>query len=429
MKDILPDSLIYLKGREEVIRTGDCHYPFRQFSNFLYLTGVSLPGCSCLMTPEEDFLFIPEKNINHKIWTGREASLSEMKKLSGFGQVMFGKDFEKVFASFSKRYPLCYADKKLKKEIRKQNPIAQVRESELLRTLSLLRSEKTSAEIQIMEEAARISALAHIKAMRVARPGLHEYQIQSVYESELFIHNIRNTAFPTICAGGINSAILHYSANNARLKARDLCLLDAGGEYQGYAADFTRTFPVGKKFSSRQKAVYSLVLSSQEAVLGAVHSGVMISQLQKICISHLLEGLKNMGFIQGKCEDAFENKTYRLFYPHGISHMLGLDTHDVSCPEKPPVSSEVRAEITLKENYVITVEPGLYFNPYVLGDKTIRKQHRNFVNWDKVDSFLDFGGIRIEDNVVVTQNGCVNLTHVPKSIKEIESIRSFYKTS
>lgn len=382
-----------------------------------------MPGCSCILTPKEDYLFIPDKNINHKIWIGRDVSLSEFKKIFGFSQVFYARDFNKVFDSYSKRYPLCYAEKNLKKEIKKKNPSAEVKEAELLRVLSLLRSQKTEPELKIMKEAARISGIAHMKAMQSVSPGLYEFQLQSIYESELFFNNIRNTAFPTICAGGINSSILHYSSNNDRLKARDLCLLDAGGEYLGYAADFTRTFPVGEKFSSRQKAVYNLVLSAQEEVLKAIRSGVMISCLQKICIDRLLEGLKDLGFIRGRFEDVFQHKTYRLFYPHGISHMLGLDTHDVFFKEKKPSSAEVRADIPLKEYYVITVEPGLYFNPYVLTDAAIRKQHRDFVCWDKVDSFLDFGGIRIEDNVVVTDKGCINLTKVPKTVEEIEDYR------
>ncbi len=382
-----------------------------------------MPGCSCLLTPKADYLFIPDINMNHKIWIGRDASLAELKKFFAFSQVFYNQDFNKVFDSCSKRYPLCHTEKGLKKEIKKKNPLVEVREATLLQGLSLLRSQKTEAELKVMKEAARISALAHMKAMQSARPGVYEFQLQSIYESELFFNNIRNTAFPTICAGGVNSSILHYSSNNDRLKTNDLCLLDAGGEYQGYAADFTRTFPVGRKFSSRQKAIYNLVLSAQEEVLKAIRSGVMISCLQKICIDRLLEGLKDLGFIRGLSEDVFQHKTYRLFYPHGISHMLGLDAHDVFFKEKKSPSAEVRADIPLKENYVITVEPGLYFNPYVLTDKTIRRQHRDFVCWDKVDSFLDFGGIRIEDNVVVTDKGCINLTKVPKSVKEIESNR------
>lgn len=423
LKASLPDAIIYLKGREEVIRTGDCCYPFRQFSNFLYLTGVSLPGYSCLLTPKEDYLFIPDINVKHKIWIGKDVSPAEIKKNFGFSQVFYNQDFDKIFRSISKRYPLCYTEYVLKKEIKKKNPLVEVKESELLRALSLLRSQKTEPELKIMKEAARISSLAHIKAMQSARPGLYEFQLQSVYESELFFNNIRHTAFPTICAGGINSSILHYSSNKTLLKAKDLCLLDAGGEYQGYAADFTRTFPVSKKFSPRQRDIYNLVLSAQEEVLKAVRSGVQISHLQKICIDHLLGGLKDLGFIKGQCEDAFQQKTYRLFYPHGISHMLGLDTHDVFLKEKKKNSGEVRADITLENNFVITVEPGLYFNPYVLNDKMIRKQHRDFVHWDKIDSFLDFGGIRIEDNVVVTNKGCINLTPVPKSIEEIEALK------
>ena len=424
LKAFLPDSLIYLKGREEVIRTGDCYYPFRQFSNFLYLSGVSLPGCSCLLTPKEDYLFIPDKNMNHKIWIGRDSSLAEFKKDFGFSHVFYSQDFNKIFDSCSKRYPLCYTEKGLKKEIKRKNPSVEVKVAEFLRALSLLRSQKTEAELKMMKEAARISALAHNKAMQSVRPGLYEFQLQSIYESELFFNNLRHTAFPTICAGGINSSILHYSSNNAQLKAKNLCLLDAGGEYQGYAADFTRTFPVSKKFSPRQKRIYNLVLSAQEDVLKAIHSGVLISDLQKICIDRLLEGLKDFGFIKGQSEDTFQHKTCRLFYPHGISHMLGLDTHDVSFKEKKVPSADVRADITLKENYVITVEPGLYFNPYVLTDKTIRKQHRDFIHWDKVDSFLDFGGIRIEDNVVVTTEGCLNLTSVPKTIQAIEELKA-----
>lgn len=406
IQHILINHLIVLNGNSNTVRNNDCNYPFRQNSDFLYLTGIDIPGCILIITPLEDFLFIPKIDKKMIIWNGETDSIKIIKQKYNFKNVLFLDRFEKTLTKLTKKYSKIYSNRSL----------------EILKGLRLI---KNDHEIKILKQISQITSIAFIETIKKFHLCMHEYQLQSIFEHELFFNNIRNTSFQTIIASGTNSSILHYTGNNNFLNKNDLCLLDAGGELFGYAADITRTFPVSGKFSQKQKDIYNIVLSSQIQAIEAIKPGLKMIDIHNIAALVICQGLKDLKILSGSVEEIINKKTYRLFFPHGLSHLMGIDVHDV-CPKskilKKTNTQDLRTNFILEQNQVLTVEPGIYFNKYILNNKQIRAKHKNTVNWKLVETYLNFGGIRIEDDILITDNGFLVLTNVPKSVIEIESL-------
>jgi Xaa-Pro aminopeptidase len=254
---------------------------------------------------------------------------------------------------------------------------------------------------------------------------MREYEVQSIFEAECLRSGLRHLGYPSIVAAGRNGAVLHYHHNNDVLRAGDLLLIDAGGEYRGYGADITRTFPISGKFTARQKDVYSIVLEAQKRCIEAAKPGVNSADLHLLSMRVLAEGLTSLRILKGDPDDLVLSGAVRLFYPHGIGHMLGLDVHDCTGGKKRvlpnPTKVPVRFIARLEPGFVITVEPGLYFIEALLRDPRLRRKHKGQVDFSRAESFLDFGGVRIEDDIVVRESGpALNLTTVPKEIAAVE---------
>ncbi|MEP2601673.1 MAG: M24 family metallopeptidase, partial [Paraglaciecola sp.] len=268
--------------------------------------------------------------------------------------------------------------------------------------LDEMRLIKSDAELEIMRHAAAIACQAHIRAMKFSEAGKNEYHLEAEIHHEFAMQGARHPAYGTIVGSGDNACILHYTENNQTLANGDLVLIDAGCELQGYAADITRTFPVSGKFSEAQKQLYELVLKAQLQTFSVIKANNTIQQASDLAIEVITQGLIELGILQGELADNIEQLTYREFYMHGLSHWLGLDVHDVGHYK---VNNEDRA---LKAGMVLTVEPGIYIAPDA-----------------KVDSKWQGIGIRIEDNLLITESGYENLTQAaPKTIADIESIMS-----
>jgi len=235
-------------------------------------------------------------------------------------------------------------------------------------------------------------------------------------------------AYNGIHASGPNSAILHYVDNTRQMQEGDLFLIDAGYEYNGYSSDSTRTYPVNGKFDGNQAAIYQTVLNAQQATIDAAKPGVRMEDLHMIAARIILEGLEEIGLIKGEIDDLMENDIFALFFPHGLGHFLGLDTHDVGGYPKGidrierPGLRYLRTRRELLPGMVITIEPGLYFIPALLKPAFDDEKKKKFLNPDKLESFFEFGGVRIEDNLIITDDSSENMTDVPKQIKEIENI-------
>ena len=260
---------------------------------------------------------------------------------------------------------------------------------------------KSKAEADLMRQAAQISAGAHVRAMQAVRPGMYEYQLEAEYLHEFMRHGARSPAYPSIVGGGANGCILHYIENSAPLKDGDLVLVDAGCELHNYASDITRTFPVNGKFSGEQRALYELVLASQYAAIEATHTGNHWNVPHETVVRILTEGLVDLGLLAGHVDDLIEEQSYQRFFMHRTGHWLGLDVHDVGDYR---IGGEWRQ---LEPGMTLTVEPGLYIAP---DDDTVEDRWRGI-------------GIRIEDDVLVTKEGCDVLTRdVPKNIDDIEAL-------
>lgn len=400
-------------------RNRDAEYSFRQDSDFYYLTGFNEPDALLLLIPGraegEYVLFCPPRDPGMEIWTGYRAGPEGCIHDFGADQAFPLTELEqKVPELLDGAQRLYYAlgqdealDNRVRgwiNEIRSRARLGAQAPEELVLLDSLLhelRLFKSDAELEVMRRAADISAEAHIRAMRVSHPGMHEYQLEAEITGYCMDQGARFQAYSPIVGAGANGCILHYIENSAPMQDGDLVLIDAGCELDNYASDITRTFPVNGRFNERQKALYQLVLDTQLACIDAIRPGVAWNRIHDLSVEYLTRGLIQLGLLQGDPDTLIEEGACRRFYMHRIGHWLGMDVHDVGSYK---IGGEWRP---LEPGMVMTVEPGLYIAP---DDDTVDPDWRGI-------------GIRIEDDVVVTDTGCEVLTAgVPKSIAEIEQL-------
>ncbi|WP_404343158.1 Xaa-Pro aminopeptidase [Pseudoalteromonas mariniglutinosa] len=411
------NSIAIIPAANEVTRSRDTEYAFRQDSDFYYLTGFNEPDailvlCSSSVTPST--LICRDKDKQAEIWHGRRIGFEKAKTDYLFDATYALSELDDTLLTLlNTQQTLFYAqgtypafDSKVwgllntlrcapKSGYQAPHTIKDIRA--LLHEMRLFKSD---AEINIMRQACEVSAQGHIRAMQFAKLGATEYQLEAELHHHYAINGARFPAYSSIVGSGDNANILHYTQNDAELADGDLVLIDSGCELQGYAADITRTFPVNGTFSEPQAALYSIVLAAQHAAFNEVKPGGSFSKANAAASKVLTQGLLELGLLQGELEQLIASQAYKVFYMHGIGHWLGLDVHDVGdykCGEK---------ERCFEPRMVLTIEPGLYINH----DANVPKQFRGI-------------GIRIEDNLVVTKHGHENLTvGVPKAINDIEAL-------
>lgn len=417
MSSIGQDAVAIVSAAPEYLRNGDSHYPYRQNSNFYYLTGFSEPEAIAVLIPKENkfILFNRLRDPAQETWTGRRAGQTGACEEYGANEAYPIHEFKNKLLSYLSNYKrVCIAlGQNLKLDTMVAEEIKAIREKsrsgteaplaivDLESYLQEMRLFKSPLEIEWMRKAAEISAQAHIVAMQNCRPGMYEYELEADLLHEFYRQGSRFPAYTSIVGSGENTCILHYSENNAELKSGDLVLIDAGCEYQCYASDITRTFPVNGRFTPEQKAIYDIVLQAQLAAINAVKPGVRWDVMQEICARTITEGLVALGILKGTVNELIAKNAYFDFYMHRSGHWLGMDVHDVGAYK---VSGEWRE---LEPGMVFTVEPGIYIaanNPNV--DK----------KWWNI-------GVRIEDDVLVTANGCEVLSaKTPKQVADIEAL-------
>jgi Xaa-Pro aminopeptidase len=414
LKALMPDkSLAIISAAHEVIRNRDAEYPFRQSSDFWYLTGFTEPDAVLVIGPgQPDRLFVRPKNPDQEVWTGRRLGPEHVKiRLGideGFPIEALDSELGRLLADVAwVEYPFyCQKSSEIVDRAIKAKGIKSRRQDllshrvDLSRHLHQARLIKSREEIDAMREAGRISALGHIAAMQACEPGMTEDQLASVVEHCFRMEGSPAVAYQTIVGGGDNACILHYIDRSDRLHSGDLVLIDAGCEIQGYAGDITRTFPVNGSFTNAQAELYDVVLSAQAEAIQAMVVGKSIKLFHEAAIRRLTEGLIELKIIEGPLEAALDDKRYLPYYMHGTGHFLGLDVHDVGAYENDGQPVE------LIEGMVITCEPGLYISK--LSDAPAR--YRGI-------------GIRIEDDVLITKRGPDLLTsQVPKERADIEAL-------
>ncbi|MCY3000679.1 MAG: Xaa-Pro aminopeptidase [Planctomycetota bacterium] len=404
-------------------RNHDAEYRFRPDSDFWWLTGFGEPESALLLLPArgekpaKTVLFLRERNRDAEIWSGRRLGVERAPEHLGIDEAYPIAELDKKLAELLKGHTkLVYrvgADEsrdrivlgvlsRLRALARQPEPVPQevLDPAPLLHELRLFKDEH---ELDLMRRAAEITAAGHIAAMKAARDGVGEGEIEALIEYEFRRRGATAPAYGSIVAGGANACILHYVENDQPLRAGDLLLIDAGAEADFYACDVTRTFPVGGRFSAEQRALYEVVLQAQHDAIALSHPGARFDAVHKRALRTLVEGLCRLGLLGDTPEVAIEKETYRRFYMHRTSHWLGLDVHDCGAYV---VERESR---TLEPGMVLTIEPGLYIAE---DDDTVEPRWRGI-------------GIRIEDDVLITASGHEILTSaVPKSIADLERICS-----
>ncbi len=416
-----PGSVVILASANEQVRNNDVMFPFRQNSDFYYLTGFPENEAVVVLrrgvNKNEMFLFCKLPDPARERWTG--AIIGPVRACQDYGAneafsiAALDEKMPELLANHHHVYGLLEPSTPLSNQILRwmENLRAKVRSGiqapehlhDLRPLLHEMRLHKSDQEIALMRKAAEITAHGHLRVMQTLRPNQYEYELEAELVSEFIRHGAREQAYPPIVGGGANSCILHYNDNNAPLQDGDLVLIDAGCEWQNYASDVTRTLPVNGRFSREQKAIYELVLEAQTAVIAKVAPGVRWDHLQETAIRVITQGLVNLEILSGKVDRLIQDKAYLPFYMHNIGHWIGLDVHDVGAYK---IKGEWR---TLEAGIVLTVEPGIYISA---GESGVDPKWWNI-------------GVRIEDDVLVTSSGCEVLTaRIPKTVLEIEAIIS-----
>ncbi|WP_346916621.1 aminopeptidase P family protein [Clostridium sp.] len=380
-------------------KSADETYPFTPNRNFYYLTGIDEEKVIMVMVningEVSEMLFIQENDPVMAKWVGETISEVEAKEVSDIEDIRFLKDFESTIAGYFDRFSMNNVFLDLERqefniprtssqnfagEIMQRYPYIKVKN--IYHDIALLRTIKREEEIELIKKAIDITYDGIKEIWSNAKPGMKEYEIEAYFNYILKKNGVKDFAFPTIAATGKNATILHYVDNNTKTEDGELMLLDLGAQYKYYNGDISRTFPMNGKFTERQKEVYNIVLEANETVMKAVKPGVTTGELQDITKRVLAEGCKRIGLIK---EDSELNK----YYYHGVAHPLGLDTHDVG-----------PRNVELKPGMIITDEPGLYIEEEGIG-------------------------IRIEDDILVTEDGYINLSaHIIKSVEDIEAFMS-----
>jgi Xaa-Pro aminopeptidase len=427
MRRIDKDSVAIIPAAREAVRSHDTNYRYRQNSDFFYLTGFEEPEAIAVIAPsrEKKFtLFVRPRDLEQEIWTGYRAGVEgAVADYCADEAFNIGEFDEKLPEIIDGPAVLYYAfghttpemDQKIIRQLtlmRETNrkplepPRSIVDPTSILHEMRVL---KSGEEIEIMQRAADIAAEAHVEAMKSVRPGMMEYEVEAMLEAYFRKRGASGSSYTSIVGAGGNATVLHYIDNKDQLQDGDLLLVDAGAEYKGYASDITRTFPINGKFTDAQRDIYDLVLKCQKSCVDMVRPGVRLEDLKTHSVEVLTEGMVELGLLKGEPKKLIEEKKYMQFYMHNLGHYLGIDVHDAG---RYYFNGESRPA---EAGMVMTIEPGLYISP------DTSRIPEGF-NQDVPAKYLGIG-VRIEDDVCVTENGARVLTHkVPKEREEIEAL-------
>lgn len=419
MAQMEPDSIAIVPAAREKIRNRDVEFPFRQDSDFYYLTGFPEPDAVLVLLPGREHgevvVFCRERDPTMELWNGYRAGpegvcarygADDAFPISDMDDILPGliEGRERVYyamgrnADFDRRVMQWINVIRSKVRAGAHPPGEFLDLDHLLHDLRLF---KSAGELRVMREAGQISARAHCRAMTFCKPGMYEYQLEAEILHEFGRSGSRSPAYGSIVGAGANGCILHYRENDAEISDGDLVLIDAGCELEHYAADITRTFPANGKFSKEQQALYEITLEAQLAAIDVIKPGAHWNDSHDATVRVIAQGLKDLGLLEGDVKELIETEAYKRFYMHRAGHWLGMDVHDVGDYK---VGGAWRV---LEPNMVMTVEPGIYVSP---NDSGVARKWRGI-------------GIRIEDDVVVTKKGCEVLTgDVPKSVRDIEKL-------
>lgn len=408
-KSLKEDSLAVLFSACPQVRSNDTEHPYRQNSNFYYLSGFKEENSAIIIVKKKNeyktYLFVEKKDATLELWTGIRTGVEQAKKIFKFDDIFLVDDFKTKLLEFSKESKNLYYDFSMK-DVRVDN-LRNTTTSfhayyNLQQILGAQRLIKSKAEIALIKKALSITKEAHHMAIKKAKELSLEYELQAEIEYIFKKRGAYNDAYTSIVACGNSANTLHYISNDKKLINNELILIDAGCEYEYYASDITRTIPVNGKFTAPQKELYSMVLAVQKKIIKMIKSGVLRTALQAESELLLCQGMINLGILKGSLKKLMKEKAHKKYYPHGIGHWMGIDVHDES-----PYKTIKGKEIPLKNGMVLTIEPGIYCPE---NDMSIPKKYRGI-------------GIRIEEDILVTKDSCENLSFdIVKEIADIEKM-------
>ncbi|XP_047057578.1 xaa-Pro dipeptidase-like [Lolium rigidum] len=441
-------GLVLLQGGEERTRDSTDHVElFRQESYFAYLFGVREPGFygAVDIASGQSILFAPRLPPAYAVWMGQIKPSSYFKDMYKVDKAFYVDELAQVLqnqfsdergkpllfllhgkstdsGNYSKPASFEGMDKYFDTDSTTLHPI-----------ITECRVIKSDMELAVLQYANDVSSEAHIEVMRQAKPGMKEFQLESIFLHHAYMYGAcRHCSYTCICATGENSSVLHYghaaAPNDRTLMDGDMALMDMGAEYHFYGSDITCSYPINGRFNRHQTVVYNAVLEAHNAVISHMRPGVKWIDMHKLAEQRILESLEKENIIQGDIGDMMARRLGALFMPHGLGHLLGIDTHDVGgYPEgserpKEPGLSALRTIRELKEGMVITVEPGCYFIDALLGPVRDDPISSKFFKWEEIENYKRFGGVRIESNLYVTARGCKNMTNCPRETWEIEAV-------
>lgn len=412
-----PSAAFLFPSNDELIRNSDVHFPFRQESNFYYLTGFEEAHSFLVLTPHRTVLFVHPRDPSKELWEGELYGVEGATNVFGADEAYSIEELEKKLPELLKGtdqvfYALGH-DETMDRNVlsalktyrrslgRSGKGILPIRDpNEVLGEMRLF---KAPEEVELLRKASSITALAHKTAMKEVRPGMNEGEVEALVDYIFRKNGCKRVGYPSIVAQGKNACCLHYRSNNEILRDGQLLLIDAAGEYDYYSSDITRTFPVGKKFTAPQAKIYDLVLKAQKEAIAMAKPGEVLPAIHKHASLVMIEGLLSLGLLKGKAEELFESNAYKRFYPHNTSHLLGMDVHDVGLYLK---DGKPRP---LEPGMCFTIEPGLYIQTY---DQDAPAEYKGI-------------GIRIEDDILITPSGHENLTKdAPKERAELEALKA-----
>ncbi len=410
LSHLLPNkSVVILCANDKMPRNGDQFYPFRQESNFFYLTGIEAPQVMLVLCPDypevqfREILFIERINESQRLWIGESLNKDIAKEISGIDQIRYLDEFESTIQPIMQyasviylniptnehnHYLLSTSNYRLYRRLKEQYPLHHYQS--VLNYLTRLRLIKEKEEIEQIEQAIKITKKAFYEIIGMIEPGIHEYEIEAAITSEFLRNGVKQQAFEPIIAAGKNACVLHYTHNDSVCNDNDLVLVDFGAEYNNYCADITRTLPVNGHFSARQLQIYNEVLKLMNKAMQIISKGKTLREIQQAMIPFFEEAMLELNLLteeEIKEKEGTNEPAYKKFFMHGISHFLGLDVHDVGSKDEP-----------LLPGMVITCEPALY-----IPEENI--------------------GIRLENDLLITENGVINLSDsIPILPEEIEAL-------
>ena len=446
LRNEVSQGLILLPGNQDASMNYPANtYHFRQDSNFLYFFGHNLAGLAGIIDVDNgtDILFGNDVGIEDIIWMGPQESIREKADQVGVTITEpYNKLYDYVNNAIKQGRRIHFAPPYRARNILELEKLLGIHPSqirnyasvELIKAIVKLRSVKDKFEIIELEKAANTGYEMHTTAMKMARPGLIEQEIAGVIEG-LALSKGNGTSFPVILS--VRGETLHNHYHGNVMKDGDLLLIDAGAAtYMDYASDFTRTIPVSGKYSPEQKAIYETVLAANMKAIEACRPGITFKEVHVLAAKELAAGLKDVGLMKGNIDDAVKAGAHALFFPHGLGHMMGLDVHDMEDLGQIYVGYDdeirpgdqfglayLRFGRRLQEGFVLTIEPGIYFIPALIDKWRTEGLHTDFINYEKLESFKGFGGIRIEDDILITAGGYKLLGKpVPKTVADVEAI-------